>query len=139
MNVLPPVPLDVAELVVRRLRDQLATVADPAADLVKVSTETGRGPDGGPPSLPWLLVAEDGHGWDWPAIQRAVIRLTCWHHDAHMAKRLAGIALGLLCIPQPAGPLVSGEPVAAPIAGIDPYTAAPLATVSLAVYARTSA
>ncbi|WP_328604774.1 hypothetical protein OG943_32730 [Amycolatopsis sp. NBC_00345] len=135
--MLPPVPLDVAELVVRRLRIQLAAVTDPAADRVHVSTETGRGHDGGPPSLPWLLVAEDGHGWDWPAVQRTVIRLTCWHHDPHTAKRLAGIALGLLCAPQPAGALLRGEPVTAPIGGIDPYTAAPLATASLIAYART--
>ena len=137
MSTLPPVPLDVAELVVRRLRAQLATVTDPVAAGVKVSTEIGRGHDGGPPSLPWLLVAEDGHGWDWPAVQRVVIRLTCWHRDAHTAKRLAGIALGLLCAPAPAGTLLSGEPIAAPIAGIDAYTAAPLATASLTVYART--
>lgn len=137
MNPVLPVPLDVAELIVRRLRTQLADVTDPVATRVKVSTETGRGPDGGPPSLPWLLVAEDGHGWDWPAVQRAVIRLTCWHRDLHTAKRLAGIALGLLCTPQPAGMLLRGEPITAPIGGIDLYTAAPLATASLTTYART--
>lgn len=137
MSPLPPVPLDVAEQIVRRLRAQLATVTDPAAARVKVSTETGRGHDGGPPSLPWVLVTEDGHGWNWPAVQRTVIRLTCWHRDTHTAKRLAGIALGLLCTPQPDGALLRGEPVAAPIAGIDPYTAAPLATASLTAYART--
>ncbi|WET76895.1 hypothetical protein P3102_22595 [Amycolatopsis sp. QT-25] len=137
MSPLPPVPLDVAELVVRSLRAQLATVTDPAAARVKVSTETGRGHDGGPPSLPWVLVAEDGHGWDWPAIQRTVIRLTCWHRDTHTAKRLAGIALGLLCTPTATGALFQGEPVAAPIAGIDPYTAGPLATTTATVRART--
>ncbi|MBE8515936.1 hypothetical protein ILP97_00050 [Amycolatopsis sp. H6(2020)] len=88
-----------AELVVRRLRDQLVTVAESVAAGVRVSTETGLGQDGGPPSLPWLLVAEDGHGWDWPAVQRAVIRLTGWHRDTYTAKRLAGLALGLLCAP----------------------------------------
>lgn len=139
MSPLPPVPLDVAELVVRRLRVQLAAVTDPAVELVKVSTETGRGHDGGPPSLPWLLVAEDGHRWDWPAVQRTVIRLTCWHRDTHTAKRLVGIALGLLCAPQPAEALLRGEPVTAPVGGIDPYTAGPLATASLTAYARTPA
>ncbi|MYW96002.1 hypothetical protein G3I59_36715 [Amycolatopsis rubida] len=113
------------------------TVADPAVKGVKVSTETGRGHDGGPPSIPWLLVAEDGHRWDWPAVQRAVIRLNCWHCDIHSAKRLAGIALGLLCAPQPTGALLRGAPVSAPIAGIDPFTATPLATASLTAYART--
>lgn len=137
MSQLPPVPRDVAEIVARRLRNLLAAVLDPAADRAKVSTETGRGRDGGPPSIPWLLVAEDGHGWEWPAVQRAVIRLTCWHHDTHAAKRLAGIALGLLCAPQPAGALLRGEPVTAPIAGIDPFTVEPLATASLTAYART--
>ncbi|WP_410648158.1 hypothetical protein [Amycolatopsis sp. cmx-4-54] len=137
MSPLPPVPLDGAELVVRRLRAYLAAVTDPTAARVQVSTETGRGHDGGPPSLPWLLVAEDGHGWDWPAVQRVVIRLTCWHRDTHTAKRLAGVALGLLCAPQPRGALLRGIPVAAPVAGIDPYTAAPLATASLTVHLRT--
>ncbi|MBE8515988.1 hypothetical protein ILP97_00335 [Amycolatopsis sp. H6(2020)] len=130
-------PLDVTELVVHRPRDQLAAVTDPVADQVKVSTETGRGNDGGPPSLPWLLVAEDGHRWDWPAVQRTVIRLTCWHRNTHSAKQLAGIALGLLRAPQPAGALLRGEPATAPIAGVAPYTAAPLATASLTAYART--
>jgi hypothetical protein len=134
---LPPVPLDVAELVVRNLRVQLAAVADPAAELVKVSTETGRGHDGGPPSMPWLLVSEDGHSWDWPAVQRTVIRLTCWHRDTHSAKRLAGIAISLLCFPQPAGALLRGDPIAAPIAAIDPYTATPLATCAATIFART--
>ncbi|WP_037354954.1 hypothetical protein [Amycolatopsis orientalis] len=138
MSQLPPVPRDVAETVVRRLRSLLSGVTDPAAAGAKVSTETGRGYDGGPPSLPWLLVAEDGHRWDWPAVQRAVIRLTCWHRDTHTAKRLAGIALGLLCAPQPGGALLRGEPISAPIGGIDPFTAEPLATASLTAYARTS-
>lgn len=112
-------------------------MTDPAAEGVKASTETGRSHDGGPPSFPWLLVAEDGRGWDWPAVQRAVIRLTCWHRDTYTAKRLAGIALGLLCAPTPAGVLLRGEPVAAPVAGVDPLTAEPLATASLTVYVRT--
>ncbi|WP_409182944.1 hypothetical protein F9C11_00240 [Amycolatopsis sp. VS8301801F10] len=103
VSQLPPIPRDVAETVVRLLRSLLSAATDPAAAGVKVSTETGRGHDGGPPSLPWLLVAEDGHSWDWPAVQRAVIRLTCWHRDAHTAKRLAGIALGLVCTPQQSG------------------------------------
>ncbi|MCU1680120.1 MAG: hypothetical protein JWQ81_859 [Amycolatopsis sp.] len=132
-----PVPVDIAELVVRRLRPLLAGRSETVAAGVKVSTETGFGTDGGPPSLPWLLIVEDGHIWTWPAVQSAVIRLTCWHRDIHTAKRLAGIALGLLCAPMPAGTLFSGEPIAAPVEGIDPYTAAPLATASLTVYTRT--
>ncbi|GAA4527450.1 hypothetical protein [Amycolatopsis samaneae] len=139
MSPLVPVPLDAAELVVRRLRVLFTAVSDPAVGGVKISTETGRGTDGGPPSLPWLLVAEDGHSWDWPAVQRAVIRLTCWHRDTHAAKHLAGVALGLLCAPQSATALLRGEPVAAPVAGLDPYTAAPLATAAVTVYARTPA
>jgi hypothetical protein len=132
-----PVPVDVTELVVRALRPLLAGRADPVAAGAQVSTETGRGPDGGPPLLPWLLVAEDGHTWYWPAVQRAVIRLTCWHHDTHSAKALGALALGLLCAPDLPGGLIRGEPVAAPVAGTDPYTAAPLATTVVAVYART--
>ncbi|WP_158885077.1 hypothetical protein [Amycolatopsis anabasis] len=130
----PPAPLDVTELVVRRLRTQLA---GQAAEGVKVSTETGDGPDGGPPSLPWLLVAEDVHTWDWPAVQRAVIRLTCWHRTPYTSKALVGLALGLLCAPPEPGSILWAHPVSAPIAGIDPHTSAPLATASAAVYART--
>ncbi|MFD8494266.1 hypothetical protein [Amycolatopsis sp. NPDC059657] len=134
-----PVPLDVAELVVRQLRPALSERTDPVAAGVKVSTETGRDANGGPPSLPWLLIVEDGHDWTWPAVQRAVIRLTCWHRDTHAAKGLAGLALGLLCVPRPPGAVLRGEPVAAPIAGIDPYTSRPLATAAAAVYVRTPA
>jgi hypothetical protein len=50
-----PVPLDVADLVVRELRRLLADRRDEIAAGVRVSTETGRGHDGGPPRLPWLL------------------------------------------------------------------------------------
>lgn len=56
-----PVPIDVAELVVCALRPQLAARPEPVLDGLKVSTRVGDGPNGGPPSLPWLLVAEDGH------------------------------------------------------------------------------
>ncbi|WP_328611780.1 hypothetical protein OG943_22560 [Amycolatopsis sp. NBC_00345] len=132
-----PVPADVAELVVRRLRGLLGGQAHDVAAQVQVSTETGAGPDGGPPSLPWLLVAEDGHTWQWPAVQRAVVRLTAWHHSPHASKALAGLALGLLCAPAPPGPFLRVEPISAPLAGIDPHTAAPLATCAAAVYART--
>jgi hypothetical protein len=103
---------------------------------VKVSTETGRGHAGGPPSLPWLLVAEDGHTWRWPAVQRATIRLTSWHRSPHTSKALAALALGLLCDPRNSG-VLGAEPVAAPIGGVDPYTDAPLATAAVAVFART--
>jgi hypothetical protein len=130
-------PVDVAELVVRALRRLLAGRPEPVAAGVKVSTETGRGPNGGgPPSLPWLLVAEDGHTWAWPAIQRATIRLTSWHHTPHTSKALAALALGLLCAPTTS---VSwrAEPVTAPITGTDPYTSHPLATAAVAVFART--
>lgn len=132
-----PVPVDVAALVVRLLRPLLAARPEPFVAGVKVSTETGHGPDGGPPSLPWLLVADDGHTWSWPATQRAVIRLTCWHHSAHSSKALAGLALGLLCDQRGAGLVLGGSPISAPIAGIDPYTDHPLATAAVAVHART--
>lgn len=48
-----PVPVDVAELVVRALRPQLAARPEPVLAGIKVSTQVGSGPDGGPPSLPW--------------------------------------------------------------------------------------
>jgi hypothetical protein len=46
--------------------------------------------------VPWLLVVEDGHGWEWPAVQRATVRITCWHRTEHAAKALAALAPGLL-------------------------------------------
>jgi hypothetical protein len=130
------VPVDVTELVVRALRRLLAERPEPVAAGVQVSTETGRGPTGGPPSVPWLLVADDGHTWTWPAVQRATIRLTCWHHTPHSSKTLTALALGLLCTPTRSQPWTA-EPVTGPISGTDPYTTQPLATVTLAVFART--
>src|SRR5207247_1078444 len=109
-----PVPLDVTELVARLLRSRLTDHPE-----VKISTEIGHGVDGGPPSLPWLLVADDGHTWQWPAVQRVVIRLTSWHHTPHSAKALAGLALGLLCTPPPPGVVVRAEPVSGPVAAVD--------------------
>lgn len=131
-----PVPRDVAELVVRELRRLLAGRPDPVAAGVKVSTEVGRSPDGGPPSLPWLLVAEDGHTWVWPAVQTATIRLTTWHHTPHSSKALAALAVAVLCAPHPPATWTA-EPVALPIVGTDPYTSAPLATAAVTVTART--
>jgi hypothetical protein len=129
-------PVDVAELVVRALRRLLAGRPEPVAAGVKVSTETGRGPTGGPPSVPWLLVADDGHTWSWPAVQRAVVRLTCWHRTPHSSKGLTGLALGLLCTPDPLQAWTA-KPVTGPISGTDPYTDKPLATAAVAVLART--
>ncbi|SES49068.1 hypothetical protein [Actinokineospora terrae] len=131
-----PVPVDVVELVVRLLRP-LLTHAGTDGTPLPVSTTVGNGVDGGPRSLPWVLVAEDGHTWTWPAVQRSVIRLTCWHHTPHAAKATAAIALGLLCVRPPPAPLLHTEPITAPITGTDPYTGAPLATAALAVHART--
>ncbi|WP_026424673.1 hypothetical protein [Actinokineospora inagensis] len=132
----PPAPVDVVELVVRLLRTLLAH-AGPDGTPIPVSTTVGDGPDGGPPTVPWVLVAEDGHTWDWPAVQRSVIRLTCWHHTPHAAKATAAVALGLLCVRPAPAPLLHTEPVTAPLAGTDPYTGAPLATAALAALART--
>lgn len=128
-----PIPLDVAELVTRLLRRLL-----PAE--VTVSTETGRGTDGGPPSIPWLLVTEDGHTWAWPAVQQATIRLTCWHRSEHAAKAAAALTLGVLCDPHTAigaGAFLSAEPVTAPLPATDPYTGAPIAIATASVLART--
>ncbi|MEU7525456.1 hypothetical protein AB0A74_06970 [Saccharothrix sp. NPDC042600] len=137
MSAPVPVPLDVAELVVRELRRLLSGRPEEVAAGALVATETGRGSDGGPPSLPWLLVAEDGHAWQWPAIQRATIRITCWHHTEHRAKALAGLALGLLSARPPQGAFISASPVTGPLLGIDPYTSRPLAFVACSVLART--
>lgn len=135
-----PVPVDVAELAARVLRRQLGAHTDPPATGVQVSTEVGRGRDGGPPSLPWLLVAVDGHTWQWPAIQRATLRLTAWHHTEHAAVALVGLALGVLCNPATAtGALISAEPNTGPVAGTDPYTGEPLATANAVLLVRTPA
>lgn len=137
MSAPVPVPVDVAELVVRELRRLLGARGEEIATGARVATETGRGRDGGPPSLPWLLVAEDGHTWAWPALQRATVRITCWHHTEHRAKALAALALGLLCAQPARGAFVSATPVTAPLPGTDPYTAAPLAFTTLVVLVRT--
>ncbi|MBP2479102.1 hypothetical protein JOF53_007974 [Crossiella equi] len=126
-----PVPLDVAELAARLLRRQLG-------DGLPVSTELGRGPDGGPERLPWLLVAVDAHTWQWPAIQRGTVRLSAWHHTEHQAVRLVAEALGRLCDPGTAsGALIAAEPATGPIPGTDPYTGAPLATARAVLVVRT--
>ncbi|SDC25770.1 hypothetical protein [Actinokineospora iranica] len=130
-----PVPVDVVELVVRVLRRLLAEHPDTVT--IKVSTETGRGHDGGPPSLPWLLITEDTHTWAWPALQRSVVRLTCWHRTDHAAKATLNHVMGLLCARPAPAPLLHTEPVSAPLTGDDPYTRAPLATAAIAVHART--
>ncbi|ACU37160.1 hypothetical protein [Actinosynnema mirum] len=134
-----PVPVDVADLVVRALRPLLTARAEPAVAGIRVATRVGDGPDGGPPSLPWLLVAEDSHTWTWPAVQRAVVRLTCWHRTEHEAKAALAVALALLCVPVPAPGLLGGDPVIGPLSGIDPHTARPLATAAAVVRARTPA
>ncbi|MBM7771728.1 hypothetical protein JOD54_001932 [Actinokineospora baliensis] len=131
-----PVPVDVVELVLRVLRPLLA-VAGPGGRPIPVSTTVGDGVDGGPARLPWVLVAEDGHTWAWPAVQRSIIRLTCWHTSPHAAKATLSVALGLLCVRPAPAPLLHTEPLTAPITGSDPYTGAPLATATLAVHART--
>jgi hypothetical protein len=128
-------------LVLDVLRPALAGRGEPYAAGLVVSSEMGFEPgsdaDGGPPSLPWLLVAEDGHTWAWPAVQRSVIRLTCWHHTAFTAKAICALALGVLCAPSGPGAVLGVEPVTAPIVGLDPYTDQPLATATVAVWART--
>lgn len=134
-----PVPLDAAELVARELRWLLGGRREEFAAGAQVSTETGRGRDGGPPSVPWLLVSEDGHTWSWPAVQHATIRLTCWHRNPRAAKALAALALGLLCGVRGSGPLIGAEPVTAPLAALDPRTHAPLAFATALVHLRTPA
>lgn len=132
-----PVPRDMAELVVWVLRRSLAGRPDPIADGAKVSTELGRSRDGGPQSVPWLLVVEDDHTWSWPAVQQATIRLSAWHRSPHASKALAALALALLCDPVSIGGQLTGRPVTAPVAGTDPYTHAPLATAAVTITART--
>ncbi|GLY51298.1 hypothetical protein [Lentzea sp. NBRC 102530] len=133
-----PVPVDVAELVVRLLRRLLAEQAGEHVRGAQVATETGRGKDGGPPSLPWLLVAVDDHEWQWPALQIASIRLTCWHRTEHTAKALVALAMGLLCARRATGAFIAAEPDTAPLSGLDPHTSAPLAFAVVTVTARTS-
>ncbi|MFE9747557.1 hypothetical protein ACFYOT_21860 [Saccharothrix saharensis] len=127
-----------AELVVRALRLHLAVRPEPVLAGIKVSTQVGTGSNGGPPSLPWLLVAEDGHTWAWPALQRVVIRLTCWHRTEHAAKAAVAVAFALLCLPTPARGLTGGQPVTGPLGALDPHTDRPLATAAVAVRARTT-
>jgi len=133
-----PVPVDVVELVVRLLRRALTDQAGEQVRGALVATETGRGRDGGPPSLPWLLVAADDHDWQWPAIQTAAIRITCWHRTEHAAKASVALAIGLLCARRASGAFISAVPDTAPLSGLDPHTSAPLAFAVVTVTARTS-
>ncbi|KJK48921.1 hypothetical protein UK23_15470 [Lentzea aerocolonigenes] len=133
-----PVPVDVVELVVRLVRRLLAGNAGEIVRGVQVATETGRGHNGGPPSLPWLLVAADDHDWDWPVIQTASIRITCWHRTEHAAKALVALVMGLLCARRASGAFLAAEPDTAPISGVDPHTSAPLAFIVVTVTARAS-
>ena len=84
-----PVPVDAVELVLSVLRPLQAARPEPVLAGLKVSTETGHGSQGGPPSMPWLRITEDGHTWRWPAVQRVVLRLTYWHRTDHDAKAAA--------------------------------------------------
>jgi hypothetical protein len=138
--VTAPVPVDAAELVARALRAAVAGLTDPVAAGLKISTQVGRGRDGGPPSRPWLLVAEDAHSWRWPAVQSATIRLTAWHHSEHDAKAVAGLVLGVLCDRATAAAtpgLLLAEPDSAPLSDVDPYTGEPLAFTTAVVTIRT--
>ncbi|NKE63886.1 hypothetical protein FXN61_47195, partial [Lentzea sp. PSKA42] len=92
-----PVPVDVLELVLGLLRPRLAERPEPVLTGLKVSSETGHGREGGPPSLPWLRLTEEGHTWAWPAVQRVVLRLTCWHRTEYDAKAAVGLALAVVC------------------------------------------
>lgn len=134
-----PVPVDAVDLVLRLLRPLLAARPEPVLSGIKVGTETGHGPQGGPPSLPWLRITEEGHTWRWPAVQRVVLRLTCWHRTGHDAKAAAGLALALLCALRDTSGVLDVEPIAGPIAAPDPHTRKPLATATVAVRIRTPA
>ena len=134
-----PVPVDAVELVLSVLRPLLAARPEPVLAGLKVSTETGHGSQGGPPSLPWLRITEDGHTWRWPAVQRVVLRLTCWHRTDHDAKAAAGLALALVCALRGTRGVIDAEPISGPIAAPDPHTRKPLATATVAVRIRTPA
>lgn len=134
-----PVPVDAVKLVLAVLRPLLAARPEPVLTGLKVGTETGDGQQGGPPSLPWLRLTEEGHTWRWPAVQRVVLRLTCWHRTDHDAKAVAGLALAVLCALRGTSGVLDAEPIAGPIAAPDPHTRKPLATATVAVRIRTPA
>lgn len=132
-----PVPVDAVELVLSVLRPLLAARPESVLKGLKIGTETGHGPHGGPPSLPWLRLTEEGHTWRWPAVQRVVLRLTCWHRTDHDAKAGVGLALGVLCSLRDVRGVLDVEPIVGPIAAPDPHTRQPLATATAAVRIRT--
>ncbi|MCP3800321.1 hypothetical protein NLX83_13740 [Allokutzneria sp. A3M-2-11 16] len=131
-----PVAPDAAAVVVMLLRSLLAGRADRVAEKVQVSTEMGRNPEGGPPSLPWVLVRDDGGRWEWPAVASALVRLSVWHHNERSAKALCTLALTLLACHEGGGGLIVVDALALPAAGTDPYTGAPLATASCTAFLR---
>jgi hypothetical protein len=132
-----PVPVDVLELVLVLLRPRLAERPEPVLAGLRVSSETGHGREGGPPSLPWLRVTEEGHTWTWPAVQRVVLRLTCWHRTEYDAKAAVGLALAVVCNLRGVRGLLAADPITGPIAAPDPHTTRPLATATVAVRVRT--
>jgi hypothetical protein len=93
-----------------------------------------RGHDGGPKSLLWLLIAEDGHRWSWPAVQRATIRLPAGtapprHWPCSHSRWCA------TCAPWArSSPLAWSPP---PVVGLDPHANEPLAFTSASVLAQT--
>lgn len=91
-----PVPIDVIDLVVRELRRLLADRRDEFATGVQVSTETA-----GPRRQPEVLAAAARRRGRPPVelarVQRASIRLTCWHRNLRTAKALPAVALELVC------------------------------------------
>ncbi|MGI8310669.1 hypothetical protein [Saccharopolyspora hattusasensis] len=128
------VPPDAAELVVRLLRDVLPSLDERLVVGLRISTELGHGP--GPPSLPWVLVREDGSTWSWPAPLRSTIRISAWHETQHSAKRVCSLALAALVAQRDAGGVIAAEPIAGAEVGPDPYTGGPVATASAAVFTR---
>lgn len=128
------VPPDATEVVAGLLREALPGLDERLVVGLQVSTGLGEHP--APPSLPWLVVREDGSSWRWPGPQRSTVRLTAWHDTEYQTKRLCTVALSVLVAACDAPGVIGVEPIGGAEVGPDPYTGGPVATASAAVFTR---
>lgn len=123
-------PADAERVVVDFLTSQIATLTVGAAPTVGVQlpqTWTDQSP-------PHLAVAVDDVDMDMhPVAATSAVRVVAWHSSTTQAKRMAALALGVLC-----DGTLNARAVQGPVADRDPDNGAPIATVRCAVVLRSS-
>lgn len=86
------VPADPARMVKDFLSVQLPAVAGVPAPTVALMLPSSWSPS----SAPAVVVFDDGGGATWPVRTTPLLRITVWAAGRTAARRLAGLALGLL-------------------------------------------